>query len=92
MEFFFVLFFDEMHYPENSLGSMNIWHWLLVLLVVILTFGTNKLGHLGSNHGQAAKGFRGGVRGKQNGPAVPVGPLQVADKAIIDADANENDK
>jgi sec-independent protein translocase protein TatA len=78
-----------MHYRENILGSMSIWHWLIVLVVVMLTFGTKKLGNIGSDIGQAVKGFKDGVCGKENKPTVSVVPSQVTDKTIIDVAAKE---
>ncbi len=44
------------------MGSLSIWHWLIVLLVVVLVFGTKKLRNMGSDLGGAVKGFREGVR------------------------------
>ena len=44
------------------MGSFSIWHWLIVLLVVILIFGTKKLRNLGSDLGGAVKGFKEGMR------------------------------
>lgn len=46
------------------MGSMSIWHWLIVLLVVVLVFGTKKLSSLGSDLGGAVKGFKDGMRGE----------------------------
>ena len=40
------------------MGSLSIWHWLVVLLVVVLIFGTKKLSTIGSDLGGAVKGFR----------------------------------
>jgi sec-independent protein translocase protein TatA len=40
------------------MGSLSIWHWLVVLLVVVLIFGTKKLSSIGSDLGGAVKGFR----------------------------------
>ena len=40
------------------MGSFSIWHWLIVLLVVVLVFGTKKLRNLGTDLGSAVKGFR----------------------------------
>jgi sec-independent protein translocase protein TatA len=40
------------------MGSMSIWHWLIVLGVVILVFGTKKLSSLGSDVGGAIKNFK----------------------------------
>jgi sec-independent protein translocase protein TatA len=45
------------------MGSFSVWHWLIVLLVVVLIFGTKKLKNIGSDLGQAVKGFKEGVKG-----------------------------
>jgi len=44
------------------MGSFSIWHWLIVLLVVVLIFGTKKLRSLGSDLGGAVKGFKEGMK------------------------------
>ena len=44
------------------MGSFSIWHWLIVLLVVILIFGTKKLRNLGTDLGGAVKGFKEGMK------------------------------
>jgi len=44
------------------MGTFSIWHWLIVLVVVILVFGTKKLGNIGSDLGKAVKGFKEGVK------------------------------
>ncbi len=44
------------------MGSLSIWHWLIVLLVVVLVFGTRKLRNLGSDLGGAVKGFKEGMK------------------------------
>ena len=44
------------------MGSFSIWHWLIVLLIVVLVFGTKKLKNIGSDLGGAVKGFKDGVR------------------------------
>jgi len=44
------------------MGAFSIWHWVIVLVVVILVFGTKKLGNLGSDLGKAVKGFKDGVK------------------------------
>lgn len=40
------------------MGSFSIWHWLIVLVVVLLVFGTKKLKNIGSDLGGAVKGFK----------------------------------
>ena len=55
------------------MGGLSIWHWLIVLLVVILIFGTKKLRNIGSDLGGAVKNFKEGVRDdepKQDGQAI----------------------
>jgi sec-independent protein translocase protein TatA len=44
------------------MGSFSIWHWLIVLLVVVLIFGTKKLKNIGSDLGGAVKGFKDGMK------------------------------
>ena len=44
------------------MGSLSIWHWLVVLLIVVLVFGTKKLRNLGEDLGSAVKGFKEGMR------------------------------
>lgn len=38
------------------MGSFSIWHWLVVLLIVILVFGTKKLRNIGHDLGSAIRG------------------------------------
>jgi len=44
------------------MGSFSIWHWLIVLLVIILVFGTSKLKNMGKDLGGAIKGFKEGMK------------------------------
>ena len=44
------------------MGSFSIWHWLIVLVVVLLIFGTKKLRNIGSDLGGAVKGFKDGMK------------------------------
>jgi sec-independent protein translocase protein TatA len=44
------------------MGSFSIWHWGIVLLIVILVFGTKKLKNMGSDLGGAVKGFKDGMK------------------------------
>ena len=48
------------------MGSFSIWHWLIVLLVVVLIFGTKKLRNLGSDLGGAVRGFKDGMRSEED--------------------------
>ena len=44
------------------MGSFSIWHWLIVLVIIMLVFGTKKLRNIGSDLGGAVRGFKDGVR------------------------------
>ena len=44
------------------MGSLSIWHWLIVLLVVVMIFGTKKLRNIGTDLGGAVRGFKDGMK------------------------------
>ena len=44
------------------MGTFSIWHWLIVLVIVVLVFGTKKLKNIGSDLGGAVKGFKDGMK------------------------------
>jgi sec-independent protein translocase protein TatA len=48
------------------MGSFSIWHWLIVLVVVVLIFGTKKLRNLGADLGGAVKGFKEGMKSPED--------------------------
>lgn len=50
------------------MGSLSIWHWVIVLLVVVLIFGTKKLRNMGSDLGGAVKGFKEGMKSEEEAP------------------------
>ena len=69
------------------MGSLSIWHWLIVLVVVLLVFGTKKLRNLGSDLGGAVKGFKEGIK---DGSSEQAGADASASKAkTIDVEAKE---
>ena len=47
------------------MGSFSIWHWLVVLVIVLLVFGTKKLRNIGSDLGGAVRGFKDGMKGDE---------------------------
>ena len=53
------------------MGSFSIWHWLIVLLVVVLIFGTKKLRNIGEDVGSAVKSFRKGLQGEDKSSEQP---------------------
>ena len=50
------------------MGSFSIWHWLIVLLIVVMVFGTKKLRNMGSDLGGAVKGFKDGMKDGSSAP------------------------
>ena len=46
------------------MGSFSIWHWLVVLVIVLVIFGTKKLRNIGGDLGGAVKGFKDGMKGE----------------------------
>lgn len=61
------------------MGSFSIWHWLIVLLVIILVFGTTKLKNIGKDLGGAIKGFKEGI--KEGGDAAAADGTQKVEEA-----------
>jgi sec-independent protein translocase protein TatA len=51
------------------MGSFSIWHWLIVLVIVALIFGTKKIRNIGTDLGGAVKGFKEGMRDANGEPA-----------------------
>ena len=73
------------------MGSFSIWHWLIVLVIVMLVFGTKKLRNMGSDLGGAVKGFKDGMKeGSATAataePANPVEPGKVGQTIDIKAE------
>jgi sec-independent protein translocase protein TatA len=74
------------------MGSFSIWHWLIVLLVVMLVFGTSKLKNIGKDLGAGIKGFKEGMAEGSTDPAKPAAKVEDASKQAsqtIDVQAKE---
>jgi sec-independent protein translocase protein TatA len=67
------------------MGSFSIWHWLIVLVVVVLIFGTKKLKNVGSDLGAAVKGFKDGVKDGTSSADAAAAPQQVTAQKTADA-------
>ena len=65
------------------MGSFSIWHWLIVLLIVVMVFGTKKLKNMGGDLGSAVKGFKDGMR--EGGTSTDEVPAVDAAKAAAQA-------
>jgi sec-independent protein translocase protein TatA len=71
------------------MGGLSIWHWLIVLLIVVLVFGTKKLKNIGQDLGGAVKGFKDGMKDGSSSPETP--PQQVTNTTTKATDANTVD-
>ena len=76
------------------MGSFSIWHWLIVLLVVVVIFGTKKLRNIGSDLGGAVRGFKEGMKGANDeadataaAPPQQVTTAKRADTNTVDVEA-----
>jgi sec-independent protein translocase protein TatA len=63
------------------MGSFSIWHWLIVLVIVLLVFGTKKLRNVGSDLGGAVKGFKDGMKGEDESKK-PVGEIAASGTTV----------
>jgi sec-independent protein translocase protein TatA len=77
------------------MGSFSIWHWLIVLLIVVMVFGTKKLKNMGGDLGGAVKGFKDGMKdgaaSADDKAAAQVSAASAADAAknTIDVEAKQ---
>ncbi|MFA5520772.1 MAG: Sec-independent protein translocase subunit TatA [Castellaniella sp.] len=76
------------------MGSFSIWHWLIVLVIVALVFGTKKLRNMGEDLGSAVKGFKKGMSDANEPTDGPRGPEAVTQERheaeeTIDVQARE---
>ncbi len=69
------------------MGSLSIWHWLIVLVIVMLVFGTKKLRNMGSDLGGAVKGFKEGMKEAES--PEDVGRSDQLDSKTINSEAKE---
>jgi sec-independent protein translocase protein TatA len=67
------------------MGGLSIWHWLIVLLIVVMVFGTKKLRNLGGDLGGAVKGFKDGMKENET----PADGQQLPRNGSVDVDAKE---
>jgi sec-independent protein translocase protein TatA len=71
------------------MGSFSIWHWLIVLVIILLIFGTKKLRNIGGDLGGAVKGFKEGMKGDED--KKPAGEI-TASGSTIEGEVKEKQK
>lgn len=67
------------------MGSLSIWHWLIVLLIVVMVFGTRKLRNIGQDLGGAVRDFREGVRSAEKPETLADTPPSRPDTVDVEA-------
>jgi len=71
------------------MGSFSIWHWLIVLVVVVLVFGTKKLRNVGTDLGSAVKGFKDGMKSEDDKAGRSQGEIPPTTGQTIDGEAKK---
>jgi sec-independent protein translocase protein TatA len=75
------------------MGSFSIWHWLIVLIIVMLVFGTKKLRNIGADLGGAVRGFKDGMKeGTSDKPVEAGGNSQKIEGNIIEGEIKEKSR
>jgi sec-independent protein translocase protein TatA len=64
------------------MGTWSIWHWLVVLLIVLLVFGTKKLRNIGADLGGAVRGFKDGMKDSSADKEATSAPSQLSGRTI----------
>ncbi len=74
------------------MGTWSIWHWLIVLLIVLLVFGTKKLRNIGADLGGAGRGFKDGMKDSSADKAAEAGSSAQVTGRTIDAEVKDKVK
>ena len=76
------------------MGGFSLWHWLIVLVIVVLVFGTKRLGNIGKDLGDAVKGFKKGMQDDDKADSRPAGQLPDASRKdeVSQRDNDRNDQ
>jgi sec-independent protein translocase protein TatA len=76
---------------EPTMGSFSIWHWLIVLVVVLVLFGTKKLRNAGQDLGEAVRGFKKGLNDGSSDPQPKIGADQANNQAPASSESQRAD-
>ena len=75
------------------MGSFSVWHWLIVLVIVLLIFGTKKLRNVGQDLGGAVKGFKDGMKdANATDKPADTAPAEKVTGQTIDVEVKEKTK
>lgn len=73
------------------MGGFSIWHWLIVLVIVLLVFGTKKLRNIGQDLGGAVKGFKDGMKDAEAKPEAPAQPASGSSPSLAQGQTIEGE-
>lgn len=65
------------------MGGFSLWHWLVVLVIVVLVFGTKRLKNVGEDLGEAVRGFKKGLHGDEGSKALETRDASPPDAAAV---------
>ncbi|MDR0564617.1 MAG: Sec-independent protein translocase subunit TatA [Azoarcus sp.] len=71
------------------MGAGSWVHWVVVLLIVVLIFGTKKLRNIGADLGGAVRGFKEGMKGAENADNAPPQQITAQEGTVIEGEARE---
>ena len=74
------------------MGGLSIWHWLIVLVIAVLVFGTKRLKNVGQDLGEAVRGFKKGLDGEEGKAADAARASEPQDAATTPSATTEADK
>ena len=78
------------------MGTWSIWHWIIVLAIVMLVFGTKKLRNIGTDLGSAVRGFKDGMKESTTDTPAEGSPTQQSARELsgrtIDAEVKDKQK
>ena len=72
------------------MGSFSIWHWLIVLLIVVMVFGTKKLRNVGKDLGGAVSDFKSGMKSGEDATKTTAEAPPVAPPNVIEGEAKRD--
>jgi sec-independent protein translocase protein TatA len=73
------------------MGGFSLWHWLIVLVIVVLVFGTKRLGNVGKDLGEAVKGFKKGMSDEDK-PAARLPDANREEQDVRDRERREQEQ
>ena len=66
------------------MGGLSLWHWIIVLLVVLILFGRGRISEIMGDFGKGVKSFKEGINDESghSAPPPPAAPVQIAPQPV----------